>query len=201
MGDRVKELLCRSLMFVAIATADTAFAQSVQSGASPLAAPPKPCSTIEYRQFDFWLGEWDVFAPNGKPAGQSRIEQISADCALLENWSSGGGAFTGKSLNIYDSNDKRWHQSWVDSSGSRLELTGGFVDKKMVLEGTALNQPGVGGKTTHRITWTVNADASVRQLWESSTDGGKTWSIAFDGKYVKSKGVAAGAGLIPFPIQ
>jgi hypothetical protein len=38
-----------------------------------------------------------------------------------------------------------------------------------------------------KITWTPNSDGSVRQLWESSTDHGKTWNIAFDGLYKKAK--------------
>jgi len=172
------------LSVMTLATIPVALAQTAPPTPPP-GAPPKPCSAAEYRQFDFWLGEWNVFNPDGKPAGQSRIEQISGGCAILENWSSGGGAFTGKSLNIYDRNDKQWHQSWVDSSGGRLELTGSFADRKMVLEGVALNQPKPGDKTIQRITWTANPDTSVRQLWESSVDGGKTWTVAFDGKYVK----------------
>jgi len=100
------------LSVMTLATIPVALAQTAPPTPPP-GAPPKPCSAAEYRQFDFWLGEWNVFNPDGKPAGQSRIEQISGGCAILENWSSGGGAFTGKSLNIYDRNDKQWHQSWV----------------------------------------------------------------------------------------
>ena len=141
--------------------------------------PPPACQSAEYRQFDFWLGEWEVFLPTGKKAGESRIESISAGCALLENWS-GNGGFTGKSLNSYDSSDKQWHQSWVDSSGSRLELAGSHADKRMVLASGS-------GAAMQRIAWSVNDDGSVRQLWESTTDGGKTWTVQFDGKYVRRK--------------
>ena len=141
--------------------------------------PPPACQSAEYRQFDFWLGEWEVFLPTGKKAGDSRIESISAGCALLENWS-GNGGFSGKSLNSYDSEDKRWHQSWVDSSGSRLELAGSYADKRMVLASGS-------GAAMQRIAWSVNDDGSVRQLWESSVDGGKAWAVQFDGKYVRRK--------------
>ena len=141
--------------------------------------PPPACQSAEYRQFDFWLGEWEVFLPTGKKAGDSRIEAIGAGCALLENWS-GNGGFSGKSLNTYDSSDKQWHQSWVDSSGSRLELAGSYADKRMVLSSGS-------GAAMQRIAWSVNDDGSVRQLWESSADGGKTWAVQFDGKYVRRK--------------
>jgi len=141
--------------------------------------PPPACQSAEYRQFDFWIGEWEVFLPGGKKAGDSRIETIAAGCALLENWS-GNGGFSGKSLNSYDSEDKRWHQSWVDSSGSRLELAGSYADKRMVLSSGS-------GAAMQRIAWSLNDDGSVRQLWESSADGGKTWTVQFDGKYVRRK--------------
>ena len=144
-------------------------------------APPPACQSAEYRQFDFWVGTWDVFLPNGQKAGENRIEPISAGCALLENWS-GRGGFTGKSLNIYDRDDKRWHQTWVDSSGGLLMIAGNLVDRRMVLSSQLA---GAVGDTQQRITWTPNEDGSVRQFWESSADAGKTWTVQFDGKYVR----------------
>src|SRR5664279_4219620 len=103
-----------------------------QAQTAPPTAPPPACTTAEYRQFDFWIGTWDVYQPDGKKGGESRIEPIASNCALLENWE-GGGGFSGKSLNNYDTIDKRWHQTWVDSSGSRLVLAGTLVDRQMVL--------------------------------------------------------------------
>ena len=147
----------------------------------PPPAPPPACLSAEYRQFDFWVGTWDVFLPNGQQAGENRIEPISAGCALLENWS-GRGGFTGKSLNIYDRDDKRWHQTWVDSSGGLLMIAGSLVDKRMVLSSEG---SGAVGSVQQRITWTPNDDGSVRQFWESSADAGKTWTVQFDGKYVR----------------
>ena len=147
------------------------------AGAQAPTPPPPACQSAEYRQFDFWVGTWDVFLPNGEKAGENRIEPISAGCALLENWS-GRGGFTGKSLNIYDRDDKRWHQTWVDSSGGLLMIAGSLFDKRMVLSSET-------GSTWQRITWTPNDDGSVRQFWESSADAGKTWTVAFDGKYVR----------------
>ena len=43
-----------------------------------------------------------------------------------------------------------------------------------------------------RITWTPNADGSVRQHWETSTDDGKTWKTSFDGLYRHPPGGSAG---------
>lgn len=149
-----------------------------------LNAQTGPALPPESRQFDFWIGEWDVTTPDGKPAGSSRIERIANGAGLLENWTgypapTGGN---GKSLNAYNPARKQWQQFWVGAGGGVLELAGGLVGKDMVLVG----EHGVGGaRLTEKITWTPNADGSVRQHWEQSKDGGKTWTTAFDGLYRK----------------
>jgi len=141
------------------------------------------CSAAEYRQFDFWVGEW-VVTSNGQPAGTNTIEAIHGGCALQENWQGAGeGGISGSSFNIYDAATGKWHQTWVDASGTLLQLDGGRVGASMVLSG---ERPAPEGKGTaqHRITWTPNEDGSVRQLWEASSDGGDTWNVLFDGLYV-----------------
>jgi hypothetical protein len=143
---------------------------------------PAPCSSPEYRQFDFWLGEWEVRGPAGKLAGTNRISKEFGGCVLHERYDTGRG-YSGASLNTYDRGGKRWHQTWVDSSGLLLQLDGGLVDGRMVLEGETVGAGG--GKMRHRITWTPNADGSVRQLWESTNAAGD-WTVAFDGKYTKA---------------
>jgi hypothetical protein len=53
----------------------------------------------------------------------------------------------------------------------------------MVMEGATT---AVDGKVTrHRITWTPNADGSVRQHWQSTDDAGR-WTTVFDGRYVRA---------------
>ena len=152
---------------------------------APAQTPPLPAPP-ETRQFDFWIGDWNVTTPDGKPAGTNRIELIANGRGLLENWSgdpaAGGG--TGKSLNAWNAAKRQWQQFWVGGGGGVLELAGGFVGGRMVLSG----EHAVSGRhVNERITWTPNADGSVRQLWEQSADGGKTWQTVFDGHYAKNK--------------
>lgn len=138
-----------------------------------------PCSNPEAAQFDFWLGEWAVFA-GGKEVGRNRITRIHGGCTLLEEYSTVLGGFEGKSFNYYEPTDGLWHQVWVDNSGTRLHLQGGFADGKMVMSGVrSLGQ----GNITDRITWHDNADGTVRQVWELSNDDGQTWKLLFDGLY------------------
>ena len=147
------------------------------------AAAAKPCTSPAHRQFDFWIGTWNV-TQAGKVAGQNKIESILNGCALMESWQGTGGV-TGHSLNIYDNTRDVWHQTWVDSTGSLLTLEGRFKDGAMVLEGIAADEKGV--KTRQRITWTAASANEVRQLWESSVDAGKTWKTEFDGLYRRKR--------------
>lgn len=154
--------------------------QNLPAQNPPPAAQARPdCSAPEHRQFDFWLGTWDVMAA-GKPAGTNRIEPVMKGCGLLEQWTSARGGH-GTSLNFYDRRTKTWSQAWIDEGGNALHLAGTFADGKMVLASAPRKTDS--GVDVQRITWSKNPDATVRQVWESSTDGGKTWTVAFDGTY------------------
>lgn len=141
-----------------------------------------PCAASLFRQFDFWVGRWDVVNAAGQFAGTNRIERVG-DCFLQESWAAASGGYTGSSLNSVGF-DGKWHQTWTDTSGLRLELTGGLVDGNMVMEGDTLSSdPRQPTPTRNRITWRPEGGGSVRQLWQTSGDGGKTWTTSFDGRY------------------
>jgi hypothetical protein len=150
------------------------------SFASPVAAAGA-CEGSEHRQFDFWIGEWNVRTPDGKLAGVNSISSEYGGCVVHERYSTSRG-YSGESLNVFDATRKVWHQTWVDTSGTLLLLDGGLRGKSMVLEGQTVGAEGE--LTKHRITWTPNVDGSVRQHWES-TDTKGHWITAFDGTYSK----------------
>ena len=154
-----------------------------QTAALPV---PPPCHAPEQRQFDFWVGRWDVFSPDGKKAGENSIELIDDACVLLERWRGGGGS-SGTSLNSWDKASQQWHQHWVDNQGGILRLSGTLEGQSMVLEGRQAHPRNHGIVQRHRITWTPLADGAVRQWWQSSDDDGATWVTAFDGRYVRQK--------------
>lgn len=157
------------------------------SFASAQSAPQNACAAKEFRQFDFWVGEWTVTTLQGAEAGRNRIDRILGGCALQENWVGASGN-VGHSYNAYDRTRDVWHQTWVDNGGLVLRLEGGVEGSAMVLRGTTT---GTDGSTVHhRITWSnVEGDADrVRQHWESSTDAGETWTTAFDGLYTRVEG-------------
>jgi hypothetical protein len=136
------------------------------------------------RDFDFWLGSWEVFSAGGELIGTSRITPLYDGRVIAESWTGESGVL-GTSLNAWDDERGVWHQTWMDSTGSVLLLDGALSDGRMVLEGvTGTGSDGSNPGQRQRITWTPSADRrEVRQLWEMSDDGGGSWSVAFDGRY------------------
>jgi tetratricopeptide (TPR) repeat protein len=144
-----------------------------------------PCDyRSESRQFDFWLGDWNVVSTHElSPAGRSHIERTVGNCVIWENWTSHGeSGYAGKSYNIYNVDLKRWEQFWVDNRGDMTHFHGGLVDGVMDLSTDAV--PQADGKALTRRLRFYNLGANrVRQLGEASTDGGKTWTDEYDFTY------------------
>jgi len=145
-----------------------------------------PCAhQPEYRQFDFWLGEWDVVTTQGhNPAGTSSIQLIIDQCVLLENWTGGGGG-AGKSFNHYDTTTKKWIQDWVDSQSNSIHFEGSLENGVMSYFADAVDSQGIHSKR-HLQFFNLDAD-HVRQFSQRSTDGGKTWATEYDFTYIRKK--------------
>ena len=147
----------------------------------------KPCTHLaENRQFDFWIGEWDVVTAGGTPAGHSKIELILRDCVVQENWQSAGSTYSGKSYNVYDMQQKRWEQFWVDSIGGKIFFYGGLKDGVMDYWTDDLVQPEGPNLRRHLQFFNLGPD-KVRQFSQGSTDGGKTWRVEYDFTYNRRK--------------
>ena len=132
--------------------------------------------------FDFWIGEWDVFV-GGQLAGSNSIKPILNHCALSEEWASAGGGF-GRSYNYYDTGTRTWNQVWISDSGSFVEFEGEARDGGIFYTAETIN-PADGSVTQHKFYFTVFDNGDVRQVWEQSTDGGKTWNNVWDSRYVR----------------
>lgn len=154
------------------------FASALAGIALGQPAPAQPPAAVH--DFDFWVGNWEVTA-QGRLAGWNHIEPILGGRVLQENYTT-PGKYAGHSFNIYNAAEQRWEQYWVDVTGLTLHLTGGLNEAgAMVLQGKRTTMEGA--KVVDRITWTPNDDGTVRQHWQTSADGGATWTTAFDGLY------------------
>ncbi len=139
-----------------------------------------PCATPEYRQFDFWIGDFRVEDPNGNYVGDNRIDRHLGGCMLMESWT-GATGMHGISMNFYDPADGTWNQIFVDNNGAPGNwppLKGRFENGAMVLSSPQ-------GDSRTRWTWSVVADGRVRQMAESTSDGGKTWQTIWDSYYIR----------------
>lgn len=144
-----------------------------------------PCCTEEYKAFDFWIGTWKVTNADGTEAGRNTIEKVEDNCVLKEHWISAGGKFTGTSINFYNRKMKHWEQLWVDNSGTHLKLSGNRKGNQMILSSDEFTHTD-GQKYINRITWSLNDNGTVRQLWEV-LQGDKVVNTVFDGLYTKTE--------------
>jgi tetratricopeptide (TPR) repeat protein len=142
-----------------------------------------PCkASAEFRQFDFWIGEWDAKNTQGVTVGSSSIQLILGNCVIFENWST--PVSSGKSFNIYDKATKKWHQNWVDDKGNYTHYVGEIIDGKMVYIADSIQN---GKKSLLKMTFSKLPNGNVHQHGESSTDEGKTWTTTFDFTYIRKK--------------
>jgi|GEM_PF-208504 len=144
-----------------------------------------PCETSpESRQFDFWVGSWEVRTPDGQLAGTSQIQRILAGCALLENWKGARGG-SGKSINSFNKYKGKWQQTWVDDRGDITEFVDGEY-KDQVMRFQARTRSADGKNLLRHLSFFNLAGDKVRQFSEQSTDGGKTWSTEYDLTYTRA---------------
>ena len=149
-----------------------------------LALASSPCDTMpKAREFDFWIGDWNVYAPGGQLAGTNSIQKVSNGCALLENWAANGGGGTGKSLNFYNATAGYWQQTWIGAAGGPVEFREGVLKDNTLSFVTRANAPG--NPVTSRLSFTNLGPNRVRQHAEATTDNGATWTTTYDFQYLR----------------
>ncbi len=155
---------------------------------SQVVAQKTPCTSNPlYRQFDFWIGEWDAYGLNGKKAGESKISLILDSCIILEEWTSSatvkGVAYAGKSFNCYNAVTNQWQQTWVDNVGGSTEYLEGKLENNTLIFRT---KPFVFSKDTmavRKLSFFNLGINKVRQLGEISKNNGSTWTTEYDLEY------------------
>jgi hypothetical protein len=164
--------ICAALLI--LNSGQLSFAQTAQAQTTKRT----PCSAPEYRQFDFWLGDWDTFELNApdKVVARNRVDRILDGCVLREVYEQSDG-LTGQSFTIYDAARKIWHQSWITNRGQLLVLEGGLQGNRIVLIGA--DRAADGKPIQLRGAW-ARVDGGVRETVETSSDGGKIWKPLFD---------------------
>ena len=167
---------------------------SLLAAEQPQSQPP-PCSEAAARQFDFWVGDWELryrrrLAPDKdewqEGTATNRIERTMDSCVILENFVDGpaGGGYRGMSVSAYDARAAKWKQTWVDNQGSYLDFAGEFKDGRMVLAREAVVQ---GQKRHQRMVWHDISKDRLQWDWEVSRDGGATWITLWHIEYTRKR--------------
>lgn len=145
------------------------------------------CQIPEVRQFDFWVGEWDLTweAEQGLAKGANQIRYILNGCVIEENFSDPAGSFYGKSVSAYNMRQGRWQQTWVDNNGTYLDFIGGLEGEQMVLMRQATNPQGQ--RVLQRMVWYNIAHQSLDWNWERSLDEGQTWDVLWKIHYQRRR--------------
>ena len=133
------------------------------------------CSAPEYKQFDFWVGNWEAFDRNGKLLGHTLIEKIEQGCVLQEWWRGHGAENgAGTSLSMYDRKHKLWRHVWASARGNFAPIDGGWQGDRMLMTGYFINDKGE--REYHRTVWKP-IPGGVHHVWDTTTDGGVTWTV------------------------
>ena len=140
------------------------------------------CDSPESKQFDFWLGEWELsYVDEGKPGkSRNRVSKVLDGCAVLEEFSGAPGTkLNGRSYSTFDRAGKTWKQTWVDNTGAYLDFTGGFSEGRMVLSLDVATGKGV----RQRMVFQDIRRDSLKWLWQRSEDAGSTWKTQWEISY------------------
>jgi hypothetical protein len=156
-------------------------AANVSAAAVP--PPSAGCNAAEYRQLDFWLGDWDTyeFGDSTSAVARTHVDLIAAGCAVHELYEQTDGLI-GDSILSFDAVRKVWQQTWVTNFGSLMVVVGTFKDGALTLEGEMHVRDG--RSLLQRITWKAEGKG-VRESSVMSKDGGKSWAPAFDVMFQK----------------
>ena len=152
-------------------------------------APPPPfCETHEgFNQWDFWVGEWNVYANNEARqfAGTNSITKHHYNCLIKEAWTNAGGS-GGFSVNYFNPVKDEWRQVWV-ANGYSIDYTGGLNDDgAMELTGHIFTYSS-GASQQFKGIWTPESNGDVIQRFEIHNAETDEWSVWFEGRYVRQE--------------
>lgn len=184
-SERARPSIC-GIAALALLVTTTAGAQEGSTGRDTEIA----CDAPGAREFDFWIGEWDVANRHRNPEkpeddtwyetglGTDRVHAILDGCAIVEHWD-GALSFAhvrGFSVRAWDPEKRAWVLvlNWPSPRGPFFSvLEGGFEDGI----GRFYNEVTGPDGNPVRVRYTFSDIGPDRLRWTGarSTDGGRAW--------------------------
>ncbi len=138
-----------------------------------------------FSDFDFWVGEWEVFdRSTGAKVGEDTIQKIESGCMLLEHWRGVSGS-TGTSLTYYNPVTREWRQVWVSADRFSIDIVGDIRGGSMLLEGSIYNF--AGAVWDFRGNWSPGPDGSVYKFLEQFNHDSNEWDTWLNFHYVSKE--------------
>jgi tetratricopeptide (TPR) repeat protein len=151
--------------------------------AAKLMAAVKPCaSRPEYAAFDFWVGEWEQQNRDGAVVGSTTVKRILENCVLHELTVNPKG-YVAQAFHYFDPSLGKWRQTYADTRAGFSHWVGESRTGEMRYQGEISSA--AGANTLGRSLFTRIDENRIRQVFEVSSDGGKTWTVSWDGFYVR----------------
>ena len=168
---------------------------TISATARQIAPPPGPgCRAASARMLDYWVGRWDVFNRFGQHVAISEIEVVADGCGILESYygdpGPAGGRYIGSGLHAFDPTANLWRQIFTDNRPGLTVMIGHDAGPDFVYEWEIVNP--LGQRIPKRYTLQqldpdTQGGARVRQFGERSNDGGLTWILEYDLRYVPAR--------------
>lgn len=137
------------------------------------------CEDPLARQFDFWVGQWNLTWEGGQ--GNNAVRSIMGGCVIEGNFSFPDGEYFGKSFSTYVPVQGVWKQTWVDNNGVYLDFIGKMEDDQMVFQRQFTNVEDQ--LVMQRIRFFDIEKDRMEWVWERSMDEGQTWNILWQIHY------------------
>lgn len=160
--------------------------RSIVNNHAVLAQRPDYCGASEDRQFDFWVGEWDVSGTGHQAiVAESTITLADQGCLVLENWRpfSGGSAH---SISVYDHAQHHWRQFYAGAGSPPGEYIGTLGDDGVLRFDIS------SGPQRQRMNYQRISANAVRQWGERYDEATHAWAPTWDLTYRRR-------GIVPPP--
>jgi hypothetical protein len=166
-----------AIMLAASFNVPTASAAAMEATATVPAGGA--CDTPQHHQFDFWIGDWQVFdAETNKLVAFDRVEKHSEGCIVQQNlslltdlWRRPGAKYRLSGIGVNRFDGEAWLQMWADNQWGAIVLRGSIDEHgDLVFKSITPSR-----NRDLKIVYEKHADGTVRNLEYVAPAGSGKW--------------------------